>query len=533
MKTAGTISADGRNKTAQPSLPQTSAATQVPIAPAIMQASQAGKYAPATFTSGSPADLNTASNTGIAERVKGTLPFIPRLHRLTTRILALGAALAIQAAGAAEKSPAPATHTHPRFDPQKSYDLGSLVELGLALNPSTRAAYARAEAAQATIGQERSPYYPQITAGVRTGWDQWYTPATVAPDYFTRRQNTAVLALEYLLLDFGRRSSDVARAIALFDAAGLLFERKVQEVVFEIQSRYFAHESALWKEQAAAAMVEFARTAMETIDLESRNGLAAAPDVLRARKELLDSQYELENARALARNTLGELLVATGLPADTPLRLAKNELPANTGSLRSSAATLIQAAFASRPDLAARAADVRAAEASTDRAAADFLPKVTLEGNYAYSAFQYDSQTGSNKRDNVGGVNGFAGFLNVEWDIFDGFERVENLRKRRAEELAAREELQSLRLAASRDVWTAYHDSLSASRRVEFAEGYVASANENFEAVRTAYTSGLAPVTELSDSAAQLALARSARADAVADYSTTLAALALAIGSVR
>jgi outer membrane protein TolC len=168
-----------------------------------------------------------------------------------------------------------------------------------------------------------------------------------------------------------------------------------------------------------------------------------------------------------------------------------------------------------------------------DRASADFLPKVRLEGNYAYSAFQYDSQTGPNQRDNTGGVNGFAGFLAVDWDIFDGFERVENLRKRRAEELAAREELESKRLATSRDVWVSYHDTLSASRRVEFAEGYVASAQENFQAVETAYQAGLAPVAEYADSAGQLALARSARADAVADYSTTLASLALAVGSLR
>ena len=457
--------------------------------------------------------------------VENTPPLSRTRRTLTTRILAV-LLLASLPALASEKPPN-------KFNPSKSYDLGSLVELSLALNPSTRAAFARAEAARATIGEERAPYYPRLSAGFRTGWDKWYTPATAAPDYFTRRQNTAVLSLEYLLLDFGRRAADVSRAIFLFDAAGLLFERKVQEVVFDIQSRYFAHESALWKEQAATAMLEFARTALETVEIESRTGLAAVPDLLRARKNLLDAQYELENARALSRNTLGELLIAAGLPANAPLRLAKNELPASTSALRADATELIQAAFESRPDLAARAAEVRAAESAVDRASADFLPKVRLEGNYAYSAFQYDSQTGPNQRDNVGGVNGFAGFLAVDWDIFDGFERVENLRKRRAEELAAREELESKRLATSRDVWVSYHDTLSASRRVEFAEGYVASAQENFQAVETAYQAGLAPVAEYADSAGQLALARSARADAVADYSTTLASLALAVGSIR
>jgi len=119
--------------------------------------------------------------------VENTPPLSRTRRALTTRILAALLLMAIPAA-ASEKSPN-------KFDASKSYDLGSLVELGLALNPSTRAAFARAEAARASLGEERAPYYPRLSAGFRTGWDQWYTPATAAPDYFTRRQNTAVLSL--------------------------------------------------------------------------------------------------------------------------------------------------------------------------------------------------------------------------------------------------------------------------------------------------------------------------------------------------
>jgi len=86
------------------------------------------------------------------------------------------------------------------------------------------------------------------------------------------------------------------------------------------------------------------------------------------------------------------------------------------------------------------------------------------------------------------------------------------------------------RLNATRDVWTAYHDNLSAARRVDCAEGFVASTKETFEAARTAYQSGLCTVSEYSDAAWQLALAQSTRAGALADYSTSLAAMAFAAG---
>lgn len=472
---------------------------------------------------GSPEVLNQASNTGSLRELMARRVKWPVTVCLTTSILFA----CLSASAQSSEAPLPV------FDASKSYDLGSLVELGMATNPATRAAFFRARAASSKIGEAKAAYLPVVNAAFEGGLDRWYTPATAAPDIFHRRQATTILSLEYLLLDFGRRAADVARAVAFCEAAGLVYERKIQVVVFSIQSRYFAHESALWQERAAQAMRDFALTAFETIRLESNTGLAARPEFLQAQKNLLDAEYKVDKARALARNTLGELCVASGLPADTPLKLSGAELPPDSAVLRESASRLVEAALASRPDLAARAAEVRAGNEAVRRAEADFLPEVRLEGNYAYSAFHYDSQTGKAKKSNADGVNGYGAFLTVSWDLFDGFERVERLKNRRDEEKAAREDLAAAQLEATRDVWIAYQDSFSAAGRVEFAEGFVVSATENFAAAESAYQAGLIPVAELADAAGQLAVARFARAEAMADYSIVLANLALAMGSVR
>jgi outer membrane protein TolC len=347
---------------------------------------------------GSPEVLNQASNAGsLKELMARPVKWLGTVC-LTTSILFVCLTASAQ----------PSSASLPVFIPSKSYDLGSLVELGMATNPATRAAFFRARAASSKIGEEKAAYLPVVNAAFEGGLDRWYTPATAAPDIFHRRQATTILSLEYLLLDFGRRTADVARAVALCEAAGLVYERKIQEVVFSIQSRYFAHESALWQERAASAMRDFARTAFETIRLESQTGLAARPDYLQAQKNLLDAEYKVEKARALARNTLGELCVASGLQADTPLKLSESDLPPDSGVLRQTASRLVEAALASRPDLAARAAEVRASSKSVRRAQADFLPEVRLEGNYGYSAFQYDSQTGKAKNSNADGINGYG-----------------------------------------------------------------------------------------------------------------------------
>lgn len=440
------------------------------------------------------------------------------------------AALAFSSSWAAPVTLEPRDSAITRFSESKTYDLGSLIDLGLATHPATRAAWFQARAAAAAVGEARAPYYPKITAGFEGGSDQWYTPSANAPDNFRREQATTILSMEYLLLDFGRRTADVRRTLAALDAAGLIYERKLQKVVFDVQRTYFAHEAALRHQEAATALVEAARMAEETVKKEVCTGLSATPELLTAQKNLLAANYELESAAALVRTTLGDLCVAAGLPANSRLSLSDSHLPASTLSLRESAGKLIESALATRPDLAARAADVREREASTLRARADFLPEVRLEGKYACSAFEYDARAGKVHGSYAEDLNGYGAFLVAKWDLFDGFERVSRLKKKKAEEQASREDLEQTRLDATRDVWTAYQDNLSAAARVNYAEGFVASAGESFEAARTAYENGLATVAEFSDAAGQLALARSTRADAVAGYSTSLAALAFAAG---
>lgn len=423
--------------------------------------------------------------------------------------------------------------SRPGFSVKESQDLGSLIDLGLANHPGTRAAWFRARAASAAVGEARAACYPRISARFEGGSDQWYTPAANGPDNFRREQATTVLSLEYLLLDFGRRAADVEQSVARFDAAGLAYERQLQQVVFGVQRCYFAHEAALWRERAAASLLEVAQVLFSTVKKETETGLSSTPELLAARKKVFEAESEAEAARALVRTTLGDLCVAVGLPADTPLKVASSSPPASTTDLREKVEKLIGQALSTRPDLAARAADVRASEAATRRAAADFFPEIRLEGKYAHSTFGYDAHDGRTKGSYAEDLNGYGGFLVASWDLFEGFERVQKERRRRDEEKAAREELEQARLDATRDVWTAYHDNLSAASRVDFAESFVTSAKETFDAARSGYESGLCTISEYSEAAGQLAFAQSVRAGALSDYSTSLAALAFASGMPR
>jgi outer membrane protein TolC len=114
--------------------------------------------------------------------------------------------------------------------------------------------------------------------------------------------------------------------------------------------------------------------------------------------------------------------------------------------------------------------------------------------------------------------------------LFDGFERVEKVKRRLAEEEAARAELEIQRLDTILDVWSSYYAVITSRRRVQFAQAALSSSQENFDASKAFFEDGLATITELVSAQNELAAARSERIRATADYLTEIASLTLAIG---
>ena len=191
---------------------------------------------------------------------------------------------------------------------------------------------------------------------------------------------------------------------------------------------------------------------------------------------------------------------------------------------------LIDTALINRPDLAARNADISASHAATERAKADFLPKLSLQGSYTSQNYNYNANLAGVSGSFNGSYNAVGGFAVLSWELFDGFERVSKVKKRQAEEAEARSDAENTRLETTRDVWISYNDTLKARKAVDYTESQITSATENFNAAQAAFQNGLATITDLISAQNNLATAHSEQAGATADYLTSLAALSLAMG---
>jgi len=423
------------------------------------------------------------------------------------------------------------------FDPSRSYELSSLIELGLANNPLTRSAWFNALATGAQVGQAKALYYPRLSLETKGGYNKLFYPGTSGNLVVKTADVIPKLDLEYLLLDFGRRAADVRRTVFLLEAANLLFSRNVQSTVFAIQQSYFAHTAALSEREAAKANVDLSKTILGMVETQVANGLGTKPELDTARKTLSQAEYDLATADRNVEVSLGNLRVAAGLPANAPLKVIPGERQSGRDtlpfeSLGGNVDVLVDQALKNRPDLAARESEIKASRAAVQRAKAEFLPKLSLQGAVASDAYGYNAVQNPASGNFYGNSISYSGFAVLSWELFNGAQRVEKVKQRQAEESQARANAESTRLQASQDVWTAYNDSLKARKRVAYADSLVASAEENFKSAQAAFNNQLLNITDLVSNQSALASARSEQAGARADYLTSLAALSLAMGSV-
>ena len=447
----------------------------------------------------------------------------PLLNKIARRALALFAGILLTSAviGAQPEEPA-----------DKVYDLAGLLNLALTRNPYTRETWQTAVAAAAETREARAPYYPKLSFRMHAGADRDYSVTTGGPAYYTRALSAPGFFVEYLLVDFGRRRADVQRTLFALDAASLRYDRQLQRTIFGVQRSYFAHSAALRGEESARANRDLARTLFESIQEKMSAGLATDPEKLLAKRTLARAEYDLESARQSVKTTLGELRTAAGVAANAPLQVSPLPLavPDSLAALQDKLDSLVDAALVDRPDLAGKVADLRAKEAAMSRAKADFFPEIRFEGTYQNQTFGYRAREGKAAGNFSGDENQFGTFLAADWDLFDGFERVEKVKQRLAEERAAGAELEIQRLDTILDVWSSYYAVLTSRRRIQFAQAALGASQENFDATQAFFGDGLATITELVSAQSELAAARSERIRATADYLTAIASLTLAIG---
>jgi outer membrane protein len=401
------------------------------------------------------------------------------------------------------------------IDPAREYGLPELIDVAQRVNPETRVAWERARQAAIGIGLVESEYFPVLTLAATAGYQTLPLPApqNLIPDGFFRidvAQLVPGLGLKWLLLDFGRRGSTMDAAKERLLAANLGFNRRHQDLAFRVQRAFYALTSVRARIAVAQSALDAARAVQGAAESRYAQGLETVPEVLLARQQAVQAEFDLEDVAAKERDAQVALAESIGILPTTPLQVVDFSSLALPPALQDSVERVIDRALEQRPDLIAKVAVVREKEAAVRRARADYFPTLSLGADVGgeLARFRYDVGAGTTGIwSNIGQITYGAG-LRLEWQLFEGGARERKVELAEAERRAAEQEITAARDRAINEVWKAYTDVRLGFRRLDVASALVKASESSYEAILRSYRLGLGTLVDLLAARRELSRAR-------------------------
>ncbi len=415
------------------------------------------------------------------------------------------------------------------IDASKAYSLPELVDLAEQHNPATSMAWERAKSQAATLGIARSEWYPVISAVAAAQVSRF---ALLFNTNFIRQtvsEAQPALALNYIILDFGRRSARVEEASAQLLATDFGFNDTHRRIIYQVEEAYYRVLSTAAQQQASEANLLNAQTVQQSAEDRLKNGLATLPDVLEARSATAQAQFDLQSAMGAAEIARGDLATALGTSATASIKIEPITSLAAPDSIEGTVEQLIERALQQRPDLMQQVAELRARQAVQKEAKSAYYPTLSvsaLAGPQSLYGFQEQFPATQTTL-----LTGSAG-ATLNWNIFDGGARRSAVARAEADSRAATSQINVTRNQIADEVWRAYSNVKTAFRQREAATALLQAAEKSYDAALEAYKYGVRNLLDVTAAQRALAQARSSDISAQTQVLTSLAELAFRTGDL-
>ncbi|KAA0969102.1 TolC family protein [Aureimonas fodinaquatilis] len=420
------------------------------------------------------------------------------------------------------------------INPNRKYGLPELIDIAQRNNPATREAWQRARSAALAVGMVEATYLPIITASAIGGRQTVQTPLPVpvgTERYLQANVSgvNAVVALQWLIFDFGQRAaiSDAAKEAAM--AANVLFNFEHQKLIFEVTSAYYTYGASLADLAIARQTVGNSQSIAAAADARFASGTGTSIEVAQARQLAAQSRLRLVEAEGRERTSYQVLVAAMGI--HSPVRLnvedARNRrLPTPSNVPLDS---MIRLALTQRPDVIAAYSAVAASQAGVRAATAEFMPKVYVAGTVGtgHGSFSINNLPGIGEQADGAGI-----LVGATVPLYDGGLRSAQLAQAQSRAAAAESLFHRTQTAAITEIVAASNALRTALESYKAASELASAANLTYDATVDAYKNGVGTVTAATAASTGLLDARQAQADTHAAALISAATLAFAVGSL-
>jgi outer membrane protein TolC len=386
--------------------------------------------------------------------------------------------------------------------------------LALEGSPDARESWANAKAQAAAYGAARGTWFPTIQGSATV--TRLKTAAILGRNAVTQSVYQPSASFTYLLLDLGGRNGGVRAEREALVAANWTHNSTLQNVVATAAAAYFDYTAAKALLAAQQSTVAQADTNLAATEDRRRVGVATIADVLQARTALAQARLDLQTIEGNLYTTRGALAVATGFPATLDYDVDTTIVERDVQVLAENVDTLIAAALAERPDLAAANAQYQEARARISVARSQRLPSITTSGNAGYT--KVAGQPGS-------WANSYTLTLGLQIPLFNGFAWEYNQQQARFDAEAAQARAVGLRQQVVFQVFRSYYALRTSTTRVGAADELLKSASESADAARGRYQGGVGTLLELLTAESALAGAKAQRIQARLGWQAALVQL--------
>ena len=419
----------------------------------------------------------------------------------------------------------------PQLDPGHVYTLPELIDLAESASPETRIAWAAARAQLERAGIEKAAYLP-VLAFAAQGSDARSIvpfPKPLSPRGYVIVEEplvTAQLEMEYALLDYRRGARvEASRDAAL--AATLRLGRTHQQLAYNVATLFAKAQLESGRLEAATVILHTAETLAESAQSQFDNGRSTLPDLQNALAGVAESRFSLASAQGAAKKSRLALTEALGVEPTTEILLAPQHQFTPEDALAPKVDDLIHAAWKQRPDLLAKADELKRAQANIKAARATYRPTVQLAATGGQTAVWPTADYGQLGNANV---STWSAAVKLRWEVFNGA-RSHEVAAARVEARSAAEEQRAQQDRVTREVWQAYVDLQTALEQQRAAKAFLDSAQISYDSSLEAYQFGVRSLVDVVQAERQLAQARLASVDAEAQLSLSASALTFATGS--
>jgi len=389
--------------------------------------------------------------------------------------------------------------------------LAEIIDVALANNPATRTAWLEARAAEASLGSERSAYFPEVdvlasATRSRPAAQGVSASTTIAPS----------LALTYLLFDFGGRDAQFEQARQTLIAADFAHNAAIQDVVLRVQQTYYTLLDAKALLAAQEATIKERRANLDAAEARHNAGVATIADVLQARTALSQARLTAETIEGNLRTIEGTLSTIMGLPATTRFDIGALPLDIPAQQVSDDVGRLIADAVRQRPELGVARAFAERARARVQEVRTQGLPTINAVASAGQTFINgFDTRT-----------TPFSAGVALRFPLFTGWRNTYDIRRAETEVEIADQDLRGLEQQIGLQVWTSYYALQTATQRLATSRDLLASAQESAEVASGRYRAGVGTIIDLLTAEAALENARALEVQARADWFVAVAQLA-------